>query len=198
MKARARFVLALAVVSAAGVACVLADPPNIEQIPPPQQPFIITGSVSPPLDQPIGALPSSVQSLSFAVPVETDPDETLQWRVFIDDDTSYVISASGSEDGGVMATAPGEAGVGYRVIQFSLQASVAIDFSACHRFKVVVAYAFANQLSCAACGSAPSDQPAYPPGGDTATWFYEPISDCNIYDAAPPYDADVPDVGDDE
>jgi hypothetical protein len=201
MKSRARIVLVLVAVavasSSAVAACMLADPPPIQPIPPPSQPVIETFAVSPPLGQTIGALPSGTQSISFAVPVSADVDQALQWRVFVDLDqlgpgqTPPGPVRSGGDDGGVLGTVVGEAGAANRVIEFTLQASQGIDFSACHKFTIVVAYQFVDPVS---GGPTAIETPVYPPGGARADWSYEPVADCTYYDAAPPYDASPPDL----
>jgi hypothetical protein len=196
MKSRARLVFALVAVaaaSAAGVACVLADPPPLVQLPPLAAPHILTDSVSPPLDRKILAPTDNGQTLSFAVPVEVDPDQTIQWRVYMDVDPNLGLPgfiAGGTDDGGtlvgsavqeggVVGTVPAEAGVAVRVITFDLKASAGIDFDVCHTFKFVVAYDFDPSTG----------TPVDPPGGDSATWFYEPLPSCSYDDAAPPFDA---------
>ena len=179
MIARARLVLASVALAAtaAVTACILADPPPIQEIPPPSAPRIIGESVTPPLNEKLTALP-----LEFVVPVEADTDETLQWRVFIGDNVNATIGAA--EDGGVLATDPNDAGTSVRVISFQA-AALSLDVTQCTKITIVVAYDF---------GQSPSS-PRNPPGGDQETWFYEPIPDCTLDDAAPPFDAAVSDAG---
>lgn len=189
MKARARLVLALFVVGAplGGIAaCVLADPPPLVQIPPPTRPVILHDSVSPPLDQKLLAPPG--QSLDFVVPVQVDPDQAVQWRVFVDLDPNgspnIGPTTGGVDDGGVLGTTPAEGGsIAVREEHFSLTAGQ-IDLGACHTITFVVAYSFQPLLPAS---------PVDPPGGDRATWFYEPMGDCTYFDAAPPTDAGTAD-----
>lgn len=186
MKKRTLGVLAVLAVAASSVvvACVLADPPPILPIPPLTRPVILHDSTSPSLDEKLASLP-----LQFAVPVQVAPDQSLKWRVFVDTDPNGPPNTApitgGIDDGGVLATDPTDASVAYRLIQFQLAGSE-IDLGSCHTITIVVAYDFVELLP----GS-----PRDPPGGDRATWFYEPTPDCTRYDAAPPFDASVDDGG---
>jgi hypothetical protein len=175
---------------AIAVACVLADPPPIQNPPTPTRPFILTDSVSPPADQKIVAPPTDTP-LVFSVPVLSDPDQPLTFRVFVDlDQTSTLLPTkvkSGTDDGGATGEAP-DAGDSVRVLGFQLATSDLIDFSQCHTFTFIVARDFIEDHPA---------NPTDPPGGDQITWFYEPQTDCTTYDAAPPtYDLDAGDAGD--
>jgi hypothetical protein len=168
--------------SAAIVACVLADPPPIQTPPPLQAPFIITGSVTPPPLEKIRAnppCPNGAGSDCFVVPVMVDPNAAVAWRVFVDLDPKGAPAPSfiesGQDDGGVLGVT-GEAGTGVRNISFALTPTT-WDPTQCHTFTFVVAYGFTD--------SAGGDfaRPVTPPGGDSVTWFYEPVSDCSFFDA---------------
>lgn len=176
----ARIVLGTILVAAPAVAlaCVLADPPPITSVAL-ERPRIDYGAASPPLDQKILAPPASVASLSFVVPVEVAPDQQFQWRVFVDlDPTGAPVDAvkRGTDDGGALALPP-DAGDSDRMLTFSLSSSDGIDFSVCHHFTIVVALAFKDGTFA---------EPVTPPGGDLATWFYEPVADCTLFDGGPP------------
>lgn len=194
MRPKTRLALALATVASAGAAvaaCVLADPPPIVNPPPITRPVILTDSVSPPLDQKILSAPGN--QLEFSVPVQVDPDQSLKVRVFVDldpngDPTKGGPAFSRVDDGGVLGTTPADGGsVAVRDITFPL--STQLDLSKCHTITVVVAYDFVSLLSAS---------PVDPPGGDRATWFYEPTEDCSYFDAAPPTDASAQGDGADE
>ncbi len=194
MKTRTRMLLVLATLgpSAAAVgACVLADPPPLEQIPPAVRPLIVHESVSPPLSQKITSAPGG--SLAFGVPVQVDPDQSFKWRVFVDrdpngDPSTGAPQAGGADDGGVLGTtAPDGDIVGVREIDFPLTSSQ-VDFSVCHTITIVVAQDFEQFFPA---------KPVDPPGGDSVTWFYEPVGDCSYFDAAPPTSDAAPDVAGD-
>jgi hypothetical protein len=180
----ARVILASLAIAApaVGVACVLADPPPIQQPASLDRPIILTDSVSPPLDQKITAPPTGTP-LTFSVPVRVSPDQSVKYRVFVDlqqSATSFDKLISVTDDGGATGTLP-DAGDSVRALGFQFPSSTPIDFGACHTFTFVVAYDFIDNQS---------PNPIDPPGGDQVTWFYEPIADCTYYDAAPPtYDA---------
>ena len=195
MRPKTRLVLALATVASAGAgvaACVLADPPPLVNPPPITRPVILTDSVSPPLDQKVLSAPGN--QLEFSVPVQVDPDQSLKWRVFVDldpnaDPTKGGPATGGTDDGGVLGTTPADGGsVAVREIHPMLVGSQ-LDLSKCHTITVVVAYDFVSLLSAS---------PVDPPGGDRATWFYEPMADCSYFDAAPPTDASAQGDGADE
>lgn len=193
MRPKTRLALALATVASAGAAvaaCVLADPPPIVNPPPPIAPHILTESVSPPLNRKILDAPGG--QLTFSVPVQVDPDQPFKYRWLLDQDPNGDprtggLLGSGTDDGGVLGTTPADSGsVAIRNIPFNLSS---IDFSKCHTITVVVAQEFTSGVLAS---------PAYPPGGDLATWFYEPVDDCNSFDGAPPVDASAQDDGADE
>ncbi len=177
MNARIALALLAASGSAAVIACVLADPPPINNPPPVQAPFIYTDSVTPPQNQILQSNPPcAAGSDCFVVPVQADPDQALQWRVFLDLDPkgspTQDFIQHGGDDGGVLGVT-GEAGSGVRTFSFSLSESDGIDMTQCHWFTFVVAYQFdPNNFS----------RPL-PPGGTSVSWRYEPVSDCNFFDA---------------
>jgi len=174
----ARF--ALSVIAAAGsaavVACVLADPPPIVTPPPVQAPLILSDSVTPSLTEILHSNPCPVGSDCFNVPVQVDPDQTVLWRVFVDLDqkgspTQDAIIKE-QDDGGVLGVT-GEAGSGIRNFSFGIPESL-VDMSRCHTFTFIVAYDFvSNDFS----------KPVTPPGGSSATWFYQPVANCTAFDA---------------
>ena len=183
MKTATRIFLALAALgpSAAAVgACILADPPPLEQIPPLVRPLIVHESVSPSLSQKITSAPGG--QLSFGVPVQVDPDQSFKWKVFVDrdlngDPLNGAPQDTGADDGGALGTtAPDGDIVGVRVVDFSLTSSQ-LNFGLCHTITIIVAQDFEPL--------APA-KPVDPPGGDSVTWFYEPVGDCSYFDAAPP------------
>jgi len=193
MKTRARIVLAVVTVACGGAgiaACILADPPPLPLIPAVTAPQILTQAVSPPLNQLITNAPG--QSLTFSVPVETDPNQSLEWRVLVDVDPNVAplgggLALRGIEDGGVLATGPDASTVVVVPVDFTLTSQ--LDFSQCHVITVVVAYSFVPGLA---------GTPFDPPGGSFATWRYQPVEDCNYFDAAPPLDASALGDGADE
>lgn len=195
MKTRTRLVLAVVTVACCGggiAACILADPPPLVAIPPITAPNILAASVSPPLDQLITSAPA--QTLSFSVPVETDPNQPLKYRVFVDVDPNVAPTGGGlvkseSVDGGVLATGPDASSVVVLPIDFTLTSGQLGGLDACHTITLVVAYDFVPTLA---------GTPVYPPGGDLAVWRYEPTGSCNYFDAAPPLDASAQGDGADE
>jgi len=196
MKTRARIVLAVVTVACGGAgiaACILADPPPLPLIPAPGPPHILTESVSPPLDQVITSAPA--QSLTFSVPVEADPNLPLKFRVFVDVDPNVAptggggLALSGVEDGGVLATSPDASALAIVPTDFTLTSAQIGGLDACHTITLVVATAFEDPTL--------PGTPA-PPGGDLASWRYEPNGSCNFFDAAPPLDASALGDGADE
>jgi hypothetical protein len=179
---RVRIVVGLAFValSAIGVACVLADPPPLANPPAPGAPKILSGSVSPPLAQKILAPPPNTP-LDFSVPVEATPSVSLTFRVFIDwvATSTSAPSISVTDDGGATGALP-DSGDSVRVFDFKIPPSQGVDFSVCHTITFFVAYAFQP------------NSPSVPvsPGGDQATWYYEPVSDCTFDNGAPPTGSD--------
>ncbi|HEY1958099.1 MAG TPA: hypothetical protein VGH28_20905 [Polyangiaceae bacterium] len=183
--------MSVAAGASAIAACILADPPPLQPIPQPTAPQILTASVSPPLDRKITSAPS--QSLTFSVPVLANPNQPLQFRVFIDVDPNadplagVGLALAGTQDGGVLATGPDASTVTLVPVDFTLTSQ--LDYSSCHTITLVVATAFQELLP---------GTPVNPPGGDQATWYYEPIGDCSYFDAAPPFDASAVGDGADE
>ncbi len=162
----------------AAIACVLADPPPTAPAPPRPAPTIEHDSVSPPLTEKIGKAPSPPDTLTFAVPVKVDPDQALQFRVYLDFDQTKVVmlstlqSLQGTEDGGI---AIGDADIATRRITFQINTADPLIGAGCHSFTIFVAYGF----------DAFTQRPI-PPGGDSVTWFYEPTADCSYVDGGPP------------
>ena len=187
----ARLGLVLLVMSGVAIlACVLADPPVIEQPPPASRPLIIHDSVTPRLDQKLLAPPNAAAGIAFDVPVLADPTTKLAWAVFEDLDTTAPnapILHSLPDDAGLQGLPIIDGGEAIRNIGFSLLASNGVDFSGCHKITFIVGTGFNSNAS---------TQPLDPPGGDSVTWWYEPVSDCSFYDAAPPTDAAASDGAD--
>jgi hypothetical protein len=185
MKVRVVLLTLVAVGSAAGVACVLADPPPIVTPPPQSPPSIVAKSVTPSLFKTLqSAMPCAGGSGSdcFVVPVTIDPNASVKWRVFVDLDPTGSQGqdsiASGQDDGGVLGVTP-DAGPNVRSFTFGIGPQTPIDLTQCHTFTFIVAYDFY-----------PDDfSKPLPPGGDYAIWFYQPIANCNYYDGGPAFDA---------
>jgi len=182
-KARVGFALAVPAIAALGaaLACVLADPPPVDPLPPPSRPTILSDIVTPRLDQKLTSQP-----VAFDIPVAVDPSQSIKWRVFQDLDpavnTQFVGGLDVTDDGGVTLPDTGNA---VRVIDDPFNG---LDFgSQCHTFTFVVAVDFDptifarpadivgsnGDVVCASCG-------------DQVTWFWQPVADCNFDDAAPP------------
>ena len=181
MNAKAIVAAAIALgLGAAAVACVLADPPPIVTPPPQEPPNILVESVSPSTERILKTNPPCANSPTdcFVVPVSVDLNATVKYRVFIDlDRTSSGAqqpAVSEADDGGVLAVAP-DAGAGVRVFTFSLAENPTFDPSQCHVITFIVAYDFEDQLG--------DFSKPFPPGGDSVSWFYQPVDDCTYYDA---------------
>ena len=163
--------------SAAAIACVLADPPPIVTPAPQEPPHILRESVTPPP----GALlktnpPCTNLTDCFVVPVSVDLNASIKYRVFVDLDptgsgTQQPI-VSVSDDGGVLAVPP-DAGPGVRTFSFSLSQNQQFDPTVCHTITFIVAYDFFVD----------DFHKPLPPGGDSVDWFYQPTTDCTLYDA---------------
>jgi len=167
-------VIVITAVLGAAVACVLADPPPIDPLPPATRPTILTDIVAP--------LPGRLtsQPVIFTIPVAVDPNQTMQWRVFQDLDPTinapWVGALNVTDDGGVTDFA--DAGNAVRVVSDPFNG---LDFSTCHTFTFVVAFAFDTTTF-----SKPADEPGCISCGTRVDWTYEPVSDCTYDDAAPP------------
>ncbi len=155
------------------LACVLADPPPIQQLPAESRPVIINTGVTPPLGVVIGAQPSDTEGMAFSVPVQIDPDQALQWRVFVDFATAATPSLDSQFDAG-----PG--GNGTTTVTFTLFGGDLGDPTQCHTIELDVASNGWVPLS-----QGPSNVPVDPPGGDRVVWNYEPTGNCVFYDAGP-------------
>jgi hypothetical protein len=168
-------VIVITAVLGAAIACVLADPPPIDPLPPATRPTILTDIVAPRPDQRLTSEP-----VTFTIPVAVDPNQTIEWRMFMDLDpvNNTVQAMDVTDDGGVTDLA--DAGNAVRVITIS-QPFTGLDFSACHTFTYVVAFHFDGTTF-----SKPEDVPGCVSCGTSVTWFYEPVSDCTYDDAAPP------------
>jgi len=163
-----------AVFGAALLACVLADPPPLQELPPPMRPVINHLGASPPLGEVIGLQPDNAPPMPFSVPIQVDPNETFQWRVFIDLHrtlSSPPALLKFSFDQGV-------GGDGGTTVTFDINFAADLDPTTCHTIDFVVANLFINDTTFAA-------DPQDPPGGDSASWIYEPVGNCNVYDAGP-------------
>jgi hypothetical protein len=160
------------------VACVLADPPPLQDPPPATRPTIIATCASPELGAPIGKQPTDTVGLDFAVCVAIDPNQPLQVRVFVDygTPTSYLIpqpapatdAGVGGDDGGTV------------LVAFHVFASSLGDPTQCHTIELDVATNGWVDLN------GVSNVPVVPPGGDRAVWSYEPTGTCAFYDAGSP------------
>jgi len=172
--------------SAAAIACVLADPPPIVTPAPAEPPQILWESVTPPPGQVLKTNPpcSNVTDC-FVVPVSVDLNASIKFHVFVDRDPtgqgtqSPIINKT--DDGGVLAVAP-DAGLGVRMLEFSLQQNINFDPTQCHVITFIVAYDFFTD----------DFAKPVPPGGDSVSWIYQPVNDCTLYDAGP-----LPDGGTD-
>ena len=162
-----------AVFGAALLACVLADPPPLQELPPPMRPVIVHPSVDPPLGV-IGLQPDNAPPMKFSVPIQVDPNETLQWRVFID------LHRTTSPPPALLKFSfdQGVGGDGGTTVTFDINFAADLDPTICHTIDFVVANLFINNTTFAA-------DPQDPPGGDGAKWTYEPLGNCNVYDAGP-------------
>jgi hypothetical protein len=177
------------------VACILADPPPLDQPPPQSRPVIISEEVQPPLDQKIGAPPTGVSSLTFTVAVLADPGEPLTWWLLQDFDSvrdTARLSWRAPPDAGTQPLIDNDASQSVQQLSMTVQPS---DLEQCHTFTLVVAAAapgFETNSNAVAV-------PVYPPGGDRVTWWYQPIDTdtCAYFDAAPPtFQPDGGDAGD--
>ncbi|HSQ66281.1 MAG TPA: hypothetical protein VLM85_23825 [Polyangiaceae bacterium] len=159
-----------AVSGGALLACVLADPPPLQQLPPPSRPIIIGSSASPPLGVPISTQPTDQAQLSFAVNVQIDPDQALQYRVFVDySGTSGVLAQSGE--------LPGSGADGGTPVAFDIFPVHLGDPTQCHTIELDVATQGWFDPS------GPSNVAVSPPGGDSVRWIYQPTGNCNLFDA---------------
>ena len=100
----------------------------------------------------------------FEVPVQVDPNTTIQWRVFID-----LVRTSPMQnflEEGTLYTGPGFT----TPVSFSLP-----DLGAeCHTITLIVAShnGFDSNMLFV----------PLPPGGDEVTWFFEPVGDCGAFE----------------
>jgi hypothetical protein len=182
-----RIGVVVSIASALAIACVLADPPPITNPPPRTRPLIIGDLVSPPLYKKLSAgdvtVASGVSSITFTIAVQVDPTQTIDWHMVEDYSPNAPPTATlnnrqllaVTDDAGVQGQSVMDGGEAIRVITETINAA-GVDFSTCHTFTFVVAYSFNGTLT----------TPVDPPGGDRVTWFYEPVSDCTAFDAAPP------------
>jgi hypothetical protein len=171
--------IAFTAVVGAAVACVLADPPPIDNLPPPTRPTILTDIVYPSPYQKLTSPPAS-----FNIPIAVDPNQPITWRMFEDlnplINTSYVSGLDVTDDGG--ATDQADAGNAIRDESIDNPSTTTeLDFTQCHTFTFVVAFAFDPTTF-----SKPITVPGCVSCGTSVTWVYEPVSDCSLFDAAPP------------
>jgi hypothetical protein len=177
----------VALSSGALLACVLADPPPLQELPPASRPLIIGSSASPPLGTPIGTQPTNQVSISFAANVQIDPGDALQWRVFVD---------YGAATGGGLVHHGDTVGLdgdgGGTPVTFDIFASDLGDPTRCHTIELDVATKGWTDTN------GQNNVPVQPPGGDTAVWMYQPTGNCNVFDAgpSPQPDADASDGAD--
>ena len=157
-------------------ACIIAsDGGDLPRLPA-TRPTIVEATLSPTTNKVLTYFPAT-----FVVPVElSDPTATFFYSAFIDYNplTGEGLVDQPRDDRFVPEnTQPGSNGR-IRIVAVNIPAP---DLTTCHKIEIVVALSFSpgsNQNA---------HTPIEPPGGDIATWFYNP----NGYGACPSVDAGI-------
>lgn len=147
-------------------ACVLASPSGDLPRMPDTRPTIVHSSLAPTTSAVLTTFPSS-----FVVPVElSDPNVTFVYAAFIDYNplTGAGLVDIPQDSPPPTSTSPGRTGR-IRTIEVNIPAPA--DLDACHRIEIVVA------LSLNRRDNKNAHTPEDPPGGDIATWWYNPNGD---------------------
>lgn len=165
--------------------CLIAESPADFPEQPTERPTIVQSRVIPTTEKVLASFPTA----GFVVPVKLlNPEQTFQWRVFVDFDPLSANSqdrpaAGGKSEAGKEDLAPADARNGIRRIEFDIAAP---DDEVCHTIEFLVTSAsFASN-------DARTIHNVDPLLSDQITWIYSPGGDlagCKVQDAPiPPYD----------
>jgi hypothetical protein len=165
---------ALAAASALfAAACIITDPPTDLPKPVAHRPTILRDHpIVPPNTSVLGVFPSV-----FLLDVEVDPNQIVEWRLFIDYNP---LTGDGFVDRQPVSPDPGAPSAGVRTISI-VDIFTPPATSTCHVIEVLVALGYQ--------GLSKQDSHTFDGrGGDSITWLYNPSGDpsgCPIYDAGP-------------
>ncbi len=179
-------------------ACVIAESPPAFPVQLPERPTIIQSRTVPTTSKVLGSFPEA----GFLVPVKLfDPEQTVEWQVFVDfdplnPDGDATPDASGksepmarsSSTPGAEDLDPSDPRSGIRRIEFTIARPTFFDRT-CHTIEFIVATR--NSIF----GDTPRSLRSIDPlQSDQVTWFYSPNGDlagCPVEAApVPPYDLD--------